>query len=149
MKKIFTTLLGVFCIASALAIPAKRTPIKVQQPDGTELTVLLRGDEWFHFYTTADGIPVVKNEQGAYVYATAVNNTMVSAAPFHAGRMLAHDEEQRSVAEKKFLQSLMLLRSRSTSAHWPPHAQRNAIECAHSVRFNSGLPENRPSAAVR
>ena len=136
MKKIFTTLLGVFCIASALAIPAKRTPIKVQQPDGTELTVFLRGDEWFHFYTTADGIPVVKNDQGAYVYATAVNNTMVSAAPFHAGRMLAHDEEQRSVAEKEFLQSLdaPTLKKHIGTLAASRTAQRNRVRAQRSVQ---------------
>ena len=140
MKKIFTTLLGVFCIASALAIPAKRTPIKVQQPDGTELTVFLRGDEWFHFYTTADGIPVVKNEQGAYVYATAVNNTMVSAAPFHAGRMLAHDEEQRSVAEKKFLQSLdaPTLKKHIGTLAASRTAQRNRVRAQRSVQRAAG-----------
>ena len=41
-----------------LAVPATPYPVKVTQPDGSELTVRLNGDEFYHFYTTDDGYTV-------------------------------------------------------------------------------------------
>lgn len=45
-------------ICSTKAIPADPTPKKVIQPDGTSLTVLMRGDEHRHLLFTEDGYPL-------------------------------------------------------------------------------------------
>ena len=37
-------------------------PVEVRQSDGTLLTVLLHGDEDFHYYTTTDGVLLVQKE---------------------------------------------------------------------------------------
>ena len=37
---------------SSFAMPAYPFPIKVKQPDGSELTIRIYGDEWFHYTTT-------------------------------------------------------------------------------------------------
>ncbi|MBR0273371.1 MAG: M6 family metalloprotease domain-containing protein [Bacteroidaceae bacterium] len=62
------------CLAAAVtlyAVPAKRgVTYTVQQPDGTTLTLLLRGDGNFHYYTKADGTPMRENEQGEWVVDT-------------------------------------------------------------------------------
>ena len=40
-------LMGLLCMV-ARAVPADPTPIVVTQPDGSTLTVVLHGDEFFH-----------------------------------------------------------------------------------------------------
>ena len=68
MKKYFLLVLSVWlATASALAIPAKRVPLTVSQSDGSSVTLFLQGDEYCHFYTTADGTPVYQNASGMYV----------------------------------------------------------------------------------
>ena len=52
-----------------MAIPAKREAVRVTQPDGSTVTILLHGDEWKHFITTFDGYTIVKDTRGFYVYA--------------------------------------------------------------------------------
>ena len=58
-----------FAIASMVACPAHTAAVKVQQPDGTYVTIRLHGDEWRSFNTTDDGYSVVKDSRGYYVYA--------------------------------------------------------------------------------
>ena len=47
------------------AIPAKPGLRKYRQPDGTEITVRVKGDESFHFYETADGLLLKAADNGA------------------------------------------------------------------------------------
>ena len=54
-----TMLLGV---ASLCARPAYSKPVDVRQPDGTMVTLLMRGDEFLSFTTTVDGYTVVKDK---------------------------------------------------------------------------------------
>jgi hypothetical protein len=56
-------------IFSSQAIPAFPRPIKIVQPDGSSLTILLHGDEFSHFTTTDDGYTIVQNDKNMYVYA--------------------------------------------------------------------------------
>jgi len=59
---------ALLCGQSAMAVPAKRTWITVQQSDGTSIKVQGAGDEWFHCYVTDDGLAVTKNQNGDMVY---------------------------------------------------------------------------------
>lgn len=53
MKRLFISIAILLCgICSTKAIPADPTPKKVIQPDGTSLTVLMRGDEHRHLLFT-------------------------------------------------------------------------------------------------
>lgn len=53
----------------ASSIPATPHAVAVQQPDGTDIKLRLRGDEWFHWYEDTDGYTVIE-EPGSFVYAT-------------------------------------------------------------------------------
>lgn len=66
-KPLLASLLVVLSIASAMAVPARRTPFTVVQADGSTLTLLLQGDEHHHYYTTTGGMPVRCNAGGMYV----------------------------------------------------------------------------------
>ena len=70
MKKIFLLIIMLGVMVSAFAAPAYRKPFKVKQSDGTELTVVLAGDESIHYFATLDGKPLVKDLNGDYMYAS-------------------------------------------------------------------------------
>ena len=99
MKKIriWTTLVLLVIAVAIWAIPAAPGAVKVQQPDGSYVTILLHGDEWQHFSTTTDGYTVVKNDKGFYVYAQCENGMLT------ATEMVAHDIEYRSASEQAFV----------------------------------------------
>lgn len=88
------------CVCSIKAVPAHPGTIKVQQPNGSFVTLRLVGDEWQHFQTTADGYSVVKNQQGYYVYAEKKNGQLEATA------LVAHDEAERTVSEQTYLSTV-------------------------------------------
>jgi hypothetical protein len=53
----------------AFAVIANPEPISYTQPDGTKLTILLKGDEFIHWAVTTDGYTIMTNSKGAYEYA--------------------------------------------------------------------------------
>ncbi len=94
MKKLllFTALLCF--VISSMAIPARRAPKTVKQSDGTELVIYLTGDEAFHYYSTADGLPLVREANGDYCYAQPdASGVLVST------KRLAHNLDSRSIDE--------------------------------------------------
>lgn len=85
------------CVSSMKAVPAHPGAVKIQQPDGSYVTLRLLGDEWRHFQTTLDGYSVVKDARGFYVYAEKKDGQLQPTA------QVAHDEAERSVSEQAFL----------------------------------------------
>ncbi len=78
-KKIILTISGLLlAVISLLAVPAKRGVIEVEQPDGTTLSIILTGDEWFNYATTADGYLLTNGANGQWEYAKWENNEVVS-----------------------------------------------------------------------
>lgn len=99
MNKRFLSFAVAATIAASLsAIPAKPGKHKVIQPDGTELTIMVRGDENFHFICTEDGLPVVKDVNGTYCYATLSTDKKIVATTQEA-----HNIDNRSAKELNFL----------------------------------------------
>lgn len=77
MKKIiFMFLCAATCIATLMAVPAKRLTQTIVQPNGTEIEVILSGDEYCHYFTTTDGFRIAKNSQGVYEYVILQNNQL-------------------------------------------------------------------------
>lgn len=72
MKTIRTFLLLIslsLFVFQTWAVPAYPYPVKITQPDGSTLNLLLKGDEHHHYATTEDGIAVIRNSKGVYNYA--------------------------------------------------------------------------------
>ena len=80
---------------SVSAVPADPTPARLTQPDGSVVTVVLHGDEFFNYLTTSDGYTVVKNEAGFYTYARLDGNMLM------ASDRIARDN--RSAADQAYL----------------------------------------------
>ena len=97
MKKIFITLV---CLLSALSIKADKAypfPVDIRQSDGTTLTIVLHGDEYFHFYSTADGVLLVQ-ENGNYYVAQVNEDGTLRPTP-----LLAHNDGMRTAQEKEYI----------------------------------------------
>lgn len=96
-----TFILCVLALATlqASAVPAKRAIRQVRQSDGTTLSLVLRGDENFHYLSTTDGLPVTANADGSYSYGT------VSGGRLMATGVLAHNVDARTADELSFLET--------------------------------------------
>lgn len=99
-KKILAGILTLMTCLLVNAIPADNTPITVTQPDGSQLTIVLHGDEFMHFMTTSDGYTVTQNAQGYYCYAQLQNNQLV------ASEHIAHNPTDRTTDDYAILAQL-------------------------------------------
>lgn len=148
MSKRFLTLAAMFMLAaSAFAVPAKRVKRQVQQPDGSVLTVMLRGDENFHYTSTEDGQPLVQRADGAYCYATLGSDGKLTASA-----QVAHDVESRGAAELSFLNYYTAESQKVRSLGMERAKQRNARRMARlanrGVVDASGKPVRRVMAGA-
>ncbi|HAH77683.1 MAG TPA: hypothetical protein DCL91_07255 [Prevotella stercorea] len=148
MSKRFLTLAAMFMLAaSAFAVPAKRVKRQVQQPDGSVLTVMLRGDENFHYTSTEDGQPLVQRADGAYCYATLDSNGKLTASA-----QVAHDVESRGAAELSFLNYYTAESQKVRSLGMERAKQRNARRMARLAKRGvvdaSGKPVRRVMAGA-
>ena len=103
MRKIYLILLAYFIFASnnLYAVPAYPNPIEVAQPDGTTLTITLKGDEFVSWAESADGFTLLRNSDGFFEYAQ--KNVQGDLAL--SGR-IAKNIQQRTAADNAFLQQI-------------------------------------------
>lgn len=90
-----------FSISQIYAVRATPFPITVSQPDGTELTIRLRGDEFFSYKTTIDGYLLVSDSKGVLTYAKSDEN-----GRFTSTNVKVNNIGKRSLAEKSFISKL-------------------------------------------
>jgi len=102
-KSVWLILLTGLLLASIKlnAIPASPYPIKITQPDGTEITIRLRGDEYFKYKTTLDGYALIDDAKGFLTYAQQdTNGNLVTT------NVRANDIANRNASELEFLKQL-------------------------------------------
>lgn len=93
-------LLAVFLQQGALAIPADPQSKTVRQPDGTTLTVLMRGDEHGHVLLSEDGFPLVYNtSKRQFEYARLSGSRLVASG------ISAANPAQRNAQAKTYVAS--------------------------------------------
>ena len=85
----------------SMAITALPKPINYSQPDGTTLTINLKGDERIHWSETTDGYTLLSNKDGAYVYAIKDKKGFLTFSD-----IIAHNSENRNSNELAFLQNI-------------------------------------------
>jgi M6 family metalloprotease-like protein len=70
-KIIFYLLLCISCLImhEVLAVPAVPWPVEKVQPDGSIVTVYLKGDEWVHWMESSEGYTLMYDSQKYIVYA--------------------------------------------------------------------------------
>lgn len=101
-KQLITSLLFVFMSGATLeAAPALPVKHRLTQPDGTMITVYLRGDEFVHFYETTDGLMLQKNPEGFYCYAEGSEKDGIAPGP-----LTAADPALRTPEEQTYLKGI-------------------------------------------
>lgn len=121
LKLVFTMAIGSFFAQPNVlqAVPANPAACRYVQPDGSIVTIWMRGDEFLHYVTTTDGYTLKKNVDGYYVYATRTSSGTLTCST-----IVAHDVAQRGPEEKHFLAQTPLYLSDS---HDVKKARVNAL----------------------
>ena len=91
----------IFNSGNLYAVRAIPTPITIKQPDGTQLSFYLKGDEHFHYKTTLDGYAIITDSTGILMYADIDSN-----GNFVNTNIKARDINQRSTADINVLKKL-------------------------------------------
>lgn len=98
LGRLLCCLVAMMMCTAVHAVVACPEPAQLRQPDGTTITLLLHGDEWFNYSTTLDGYTVLKDvNDGFYKYATMSNNQLLPS------QQVAHDQKYRNAAEVAWL----------------------------------------------
>lgn len=91
----------ILSLSKLYAVPATPNPITVKQADGTEITIRLRGDEFFNYKTTLDGYTLIPDDKGILTYAQSDTKGRL-----YSSRVKANNAEKRNLTEKVFVQGL-------------------------------------------
>lgn len=138
MKKPIITLLAATVTLAAAAVPAKRGVLSVTQPDGTEMPVLLMGDEFRHIYLTVDSLPLTTGADGFMQYALYDDNTGRLRA---SGVRASADARLRSTAEHEVIATLTPCATRAAMLSPKKKSQRRrAIAQGGLGLFDSSFP---------
>ena len=100
MRYLFAIMSILFAALGMQAVPALSVPMTVIQPDGTQLTVTIQGDEFYGFLTTSDGYTIVKSDDGFFRYAQMLGDQVVLS------QVIAHDAADRSAGEASWLKKI-------------------------------------------
>jgi M6 family metalloprotease-like protein len=90
--KLKVFMMGIWVIAilgmgsNLFAVSATPNPIAAEQPDGTELTVRLFGDEYYSYFESDDGYAITKDAAGWWKYAELDHRGRYTPSQFQAGR---------------------------------------------------------------
>lgn len=99
IRKFFLLLGLALCSMPAVyAIMANPNPITITQPDGSQLTIRLHGDESFHYTTTQDGYLIRKDVDGYFKYYDFQNKKLT--------QQVATNADYRTAQESKLLSTL-------------------------------------------
>ena len=102
MKKpvIFFVLFIIFC-KTLFAIPAIPYPVTFTQPNGDTLTVMVKGDERFHWHESMDGYTLLFNQDKYLTYAQLDDDGNLQPS-----RLIAQNMDQRDMVSRSFLNTI-------------------------------------------
>lgn len=69
-------------------------PQKIEQADGTVLTIRLHGDEWFNWTSTVDGYRIKRNLSGIYEYASVLKSGDAQSSGIRASDPAVRTDEE-------------------------------------------------------
>ena len=138
MKRTALLLTVMLMTAMAWAAKANQQPTVVTQSDGTQLTVILYGDEDFHYYATTDGVILYSLDRSYYVANIASDGTLTATS------QLAHEPSQRSDDET----ALITAQDRNTFLSTGTQKSQTAKVKRESLAYNSTLLSHEGSPKV-
>lgn len=99
--KLMAMVFAFLCAGELMAVPAYPGKMRVQQPDGTYITIRLQGDERFHLAYTEDGYPLLRNEKSGVLEYAQLSGDKLVLSGIHATEC-----SERTVAAKAFLETV-------------------------------------------
>ncbi len=81
MRKVanLTILIMLMIVSSLVAAPHSFLPIEATQPDGSKINIYASGDEFHNWLHDADNYTIVRDDNGAYVYAMQERGSLVAS----------------------------------------------------------------------
>lgn len=107
------------------AVPALKKYVKKTQSDGTVICLKLCGDEYVHYFSTIDDIPVFETQQG-YCYGYVDNDSLCISD------IITHNVGERSNQEISFIK-----KHNSNVIEYLKRGRKVASKVANSRRTNS------------
>ena len=97
MKRVIASIAIAMCVVASWAVKADPTPTVVTQPDGTQLTIIVHGDEDCNWYTTSDGVLLCPIGNSYFVASISANGEIAPTT------LLAHERSMRSDNETSII----------------------------------------------
>ena len=97
MKRVIASIAIAMCVVASWAVKADPTPTVVTQPDGTQLTIIVHGDEDCNWYTTSDGVLLYPIGNSYFVARISANGEIAPTT------LLAHERSMRSDNETSII----------------------------------------------
>ncbi|MDR0763673.1 MAG: M6 family metalloprotease domain-containing protein, partial [Bacteroidales bacterium] len=102
MKNFFLFFILMFAATQLFAVPANPKPIEKTLPDGTVITVRVKGDERVHWLESMDGYTLMYNNKREIVFAEKdkKGNLVPSKIPYRGQDLSKYSRSQRRRIEK-------------------------------------------------
>lgn len=114
------------------AVKARKGLVTVKQPDGTELTIKLNGDEFYRYRTTEDNYVVTKNSAGYYVYAAVDNQGKITPSA-----QVAKNRNHRSITDMKYLMKMPEIVSKKLPREFKPSKAKSVSNVAKPQKVSA------------
>lgn len=136
---LLTMAFSAFGLQMAHAVPAYPGVIRAHQSDGTVISIMNRGDEYYHQSFTADGYPLVFNSStGNYEYAVLNNGGLRSSG------IKAADAANRSAEAVRFLSTVNVNEAQQA---YVAHAR--AARAKYNALMSARTPLNISSSSIQ
>ncbi|MCG8700331.1 MAG: M6 family metalloprotease domain-containing protein [Bacteroidales bacterium] len=141
-KNLILSLLSVALLLAGIknevkAVTAYPDPVKITQPDGSELTVQLKGDESVKWAETYDGYTLLYNKKGVFEYAISDGEGGITPSGIAAvqertpqvDNLLAQTPKRLrySSSQVSMLKSIMNMKSAEASQAFPTTGNRKLV----------------------
>ncbi len=130
MFKYFTsTLLFFFITVKIIAVPAYPYPITYRLPDGSNITITLKGDEYGSWAESEDGYTLLRNAKGFFEYAVKDIKGDIVLSGVQANNVSQRDSKEKallrqlpkkleySTFQKNVIKQLKVQRAKVLSSH--------------------------------
>ena len=125
MKKVLFLMLW---SATLFAIPAKRTPTVVAQPDGTTFSIVGFGDERYNYAETLDGYVVIQGSDAYWYYATLSPEGRFVPSTFKAqGRSLVPQNQTMMSIPRHLVESQKVIAEKMQAHQVEQHINENTL----------------------
>jgi len=133
MKKIILFLVAALFSVTIQAAKALHVPTTITQSDGAKLTIIVYGDEDFHYYTTADGVLLFHKGYDYFIAGVNDNGELVCTT------QLAHEPSERTAEEVELIRLQDKNKFLASAAKRVTMAKAKRIGSAASITNTSTL----------